>query len=183
MSELIKLHDLTFEPYMDAETIQKKVVELGVQLSQDFAGKRPLFLAILNGAFIFAADLVRACELEHEISFIKLSSYEGVASSGKVVTQLGLQENVKDRDLILVEDIVDTGKTMHTFLHTLREQEPASVKLVSLLSKPDSQQYEVAIDYAGFKIPDLFVVGYGLDYDGLARNLNDIYLLKQDDQA
>lgn len=179
MSQLIKLHDLTFEPYMDAETIQQKVKELGAELTKDFKGKRPLFLAVLNGAFIFAADLVRACEFEHEISFIKLSSYEGTSTTGKVITQLGLQENVKDRDVILVEDIVDTGTTLYHYLPTLEKLNPKSVSIVTLLQKPSALRFPLKVNYVGFEIPNKFVIGYGLDYNGLGRNLKDIYQLKE----
>ena len=179
----IHVHDLDFELYLTEDIIQRRIAALALEIEQDYFGTEPLFIGVLNGAFMFVADLLRHCNLSCEITFVKLSSYDGTASTGEIKTAIGLDQEIKGRHVIVVEDIVDTGKTMHTFLHTLREQEPASVKLVSLLSKPDSQQYEVAIDYAGFKIPDLFVVGYGLDYDGLARNLNDIYLLKQDDQA
>lgn len=179
MSQLIKLHDLTFEPYMDAETIQQQVKELGARLTKDFKDKRPLFLAVLNGAFIFAADLVRACEMEHEISFIKLSSYEGTESSGKVITQLGLQEDVKNRDVILVEDIVDTGTTLYHYLPTLEKLNPKSISIVTLLQKPSALRFPLTVDYVGFEIPNKFVIGYGLDYNGIGRNLKDIYQLKE----
>lgn len=175
----IHVHDLDFEIYLTEDIIQRRIAALAWEIECDYQGRQPLFIGILNGAFVFIADMLRHCNLDCDITFVKLSSYEGTSSTGKIKTVIGLEEDLKNRDIIVVEDIVDTGKTMHTFLHDLQKSKPASVKLVSLLSKPDSLQHEVKIDYLGFEIPDLFVVGYGLDYDGLARNLKDIYQLKR----
>lgn len=179
MEKLITAHDLTFEPMIHRQVIADRVLELGLQIKKDYEGKRPLFLCVLNGAFIFAADLVRACDLECEIAFVRLSSYEGTASSGSVTTTLGINAPLEGRHLIVLEDIVDSGRTLHYFLEQLREEKPASVALAALLSKPEALQFDVHIDYVGFEIPEKFVIGYGLDYDGLCRNLADIYQLSR----
>ena len=167
MEKLITAHDLTFEPMLRREAIADRVRELGLQIKKDYEGKRPLFLCVLNGAFIFAADLVRACDLECEIAFVRLSSYEGTASSGSVSTTLGINAPLEGRHLIVLEDIVDSGRTLHYFLEQLQQEKPASVALAALLSKPEALQFDVHIDYVGFEIPEKFVIGYGLDYDGL----------------
>lgn len=180
MHKTVQVHDLSFETYIDKQTIKQRVKEMGKELSKEFKAKNPLFLAILNGAFVFAADLVRTCKFEHEISFIKLTSYEGTTSSGKVVTQIGLQENLVGRAIILVEDIVDTGTTIYHFLPTLKKLNPKSITIVSLLQKPTALKFPLKVDYVGFEIPNKFVIGYGLDYNGLGRNLKDIYQLKSD---
>ena len=178
MRKNIQLHELSFEPYIKPKAIRKRVKEIGQSLSENFYDKRPVFLAILNGSFVFAADLSRACTFDHEISFIKLTSYEGTSSTGKVITHIGLQENLEGRDVILVEDIIDTGNTIYNFLPTLKKSKPKSITIVSLLLKPDALERPLEVQYIGFKIPTKFVVGYGLDYNGLGRNLKGIYQLK-----
>lgn len=177
MPSHITAHDLTFEPYLGEAEIAQRVKALGQQIQQDYEGKRPLFLAILNGAFVFAADLVRAVGTECDVAFVRLASYEGTASTGKVSTVIGLDFEVKNRHILIVEDIVDTGRTLHHFMAELQKMEPASVALAALLYKPEALQHPVKIDYLGFEIPNKFVVGYGLDYDGLCRNLPSIYQL------
>jgi hypoxanthine phosphoribosyltransferase len=174
----IQVLDKTFEPYLKEAAIQEKITELAGQLNQDYAGKCPLFLSILNGAFLFTADLFKQITIEAEVSFIKLASYKGTSSIGNVITAIGLDINVKDRDIIILEDIIDTGKTLHHYLPQLESMQPASVKIAVLLNKKDALLYPVQIDYACFEIPNKFVVGYGLDYDGLGRNSRDIYQLK-----
>jgi hypoxanthine phosphoribosyltransferase len=174
----IQVLDKTFEPYLKEAAIQEKITELAGQLNQDYAGKRPLFLSILNGAFLFTADLFKQITIEAEVSFIKLASYKGTSSTGNVITAIGLDINVKDRHIIILEDIIDTGKTLHHYLPQLESMQPASVKIAVLLNKKDALLYPVQIDYACFEIPNKFVVGYGLDYDGLGRNSRDIYQLK-----
>jgi hypoxanthine phosphoribosyltransferase len=174
----IQVLDKTFEPYLKEAAIQEKITELAGQLNQDYAGKRPLFLSILNGSFLFTADLFKQITIEAEVSFIKLASYKGTSSTGNVITAIGLDINVKDRDIIILEDIIDTGKTLHHYLPQLESMQPASVKIAVLLNKKDALLYPVHIDYACFEIPNKFVVGYGLDYDGLGRNSRDIYQLK-----
>ena len=174
---VIKVHDKSFETYLSDETIQQKIKELALIINKDYAGKRPLFIAILNGSFMFAADLFKHLTIEAEICFIKLASYKGMKSSGKVVTSIGLEEDLFGKEVIIVEDIVDTGKTLHNFLPKLLHQQPQSLKIVALLNKPEATTYPLKLDYIGFAIPDKFVVGYGLDYDGLGRNLKEIYQL------
>ena len=174
----IQVLDKTFEPYLKEAAIQEKINELAGQLNQDYSGKRPLFLSVLNGAFLFTADLFKQITIEAEVSFIKLASYKGTSSTGNVITAIGLDINVKDRHIIILEDIIDTGKTLHHYLPQLESMQPASVKIAVLLNKKDALLYPVHIDYACFEIPNKFVVGYGLDYDGLGRNSRDIYQLK-----
>lgn len=174
----IQVLDKTFVPYLSEAAIQAKITELAGQLNQDYAGKRPLFLSILNGSFLFTADLFKQISIEAEVSFIKLASYKGTSSTGNVITAIGLDTNVKDRHIIILEDIIDTGKTLHHYLPQLESMQPASVKIAVLLDKKEALQYPVTVDYACFEIPNKFVVGYGLDYDGLGRNSKDIYQLQ-----
>jgi hypoxanthine phosphoribosyltransferase len=174
----IQVLDKTFEPYLKEAAIQEKITELAGQLNKDYEGKRPLFLSILNGSFLFTADLFKQITLEAEVSFIKLASYKGTSSTGNVITAIGLDTNVKDRHIVILEDIIDTGKTLHHYLPQLDSMQPASVKIAVLLNKKEALQYPVKVDYACFDIPNKFVVGYGLDYDGLGRNSKDIYQLK-----
>jgi hypoxanthine phosphoribosyltransferase len=174
---VVKVHDKSFETYLSEEAIQKRVKEIAEAISRDYEGKRPLFIAILNGSFMFAADLFKNLQTEAELCFIKLASYKGMKSSGKVVTSIGLEEDLFGKDVIIVEDIVDTGKTLHNFLPQLLHQQPRSLKIAALLHKSEATEYPLTIDYTGFDIPNKFVVGYGLDYDGLGRNLKEIYQL------
>ena len=174
---VIKVHDKVFETFLSEETIQKRVKELAAAINNDYKGKRPLFIAILNGAFMFASDLFKNLDIDAEICFIKLISYQGTKSSGRIVTSIGLMEDVHGKDVVLIEDIVDTGKTLNDFLPNLKHQQPASLKIAALLHKPTATEYPLTIDYLAFSIPNKFVVGYGLDYDGLGRNLKEIYQL------
>lgn len=173
----VKLHDKTFDTYLASDTIQEKIQELAGMINKDYEGKKPLFIAILNGSFMFAADLFKYLTIEAEISFIKLASYRGMKSTGNVITAIGLDEDLFGRDVIILEDIVDTGKTLHAFLPQLQHQHPNSLKIVALLHKSEATKFPLTVDYVGFDIPDKFVVGYGLDYDGLGRNLKEIYQL------
>jgi hypoxanthine phosphoribosyltransferase len=173
----IKVHDKSFETYLSEETILQRVKEIAATISKDYAGKRPLFIAILNGSFMFAADLFKQLDIEAELCFIKLASYKGLKSSGNVVTSIGLEDDLFGKDVIIVEDIVDTGKTLHNFLPKLRHQQPKSLKIAALLHKSEATEYPLELNYIGFDIPNKFVVGYGLDYDGLGRNLKEIYQL------
>lgn len=173
----IRIHDKEFEPYLSAAEIETKIKQIAAQIDKDYAGKRPLFIAILNGSFIFAADLFKAITIEAEICFIKLASYKGTKSSGQVITAIGLDTELIDRHVIIIEDIVDTGKTLNEFLPQLKHQQPLSLKIAVLLHKPEATVYPLQIDYLGFSIPNKFVLGYGLDYDGLGRNIKEIYQL------
>lgn len=171
---------LTFEPYITRQKIDARVAELGKEIVRDCAGERPLFLCVLNGAFPFASDLFRACEeLDAEIAFIRLKSYEGTGSTGQVKEILGLTDNIEGRTVIVVEDIVDTGNTIQRLLSDLEKKNPAKIKVATLLFKPEALVCPVKPDYVGFSIPKKFIIGFGLDLNGLARNLNDIYILKE----
>jgi hypoxanthine phosphoribosyltransferase len=174
---ILKVHDKEFIPYITSKEIEEQVARVAKEINKDYQGKKPLFIAILNGAFIFAADLFKQINVEAEICFIKLASYKGVKSTGKVITAIGLDAELFNRDVIIVEDIVDTGKTLSQFLPQLEHQHPASLKVASLLHKPSATVHSIKIDYLGFTIPDKFVLGYGLDYDGLGRNVKEIYQL------
>ena len=174
---VIKVHDKEFKPYLGAELIDEKIVAIASRIDQDYAGKRPLFIAILNGAFMFASDLFKKISIEAEISFIKLASYKGTKSSGHVITAIGLDIDLIGRHVVIVEDIVDTGKTLSEFLPQLEHQQPASLQIAALLHKPEATVYPIEVDYLGFSVPNKFLLGYGLDYDGLGRNLPSIYQL------
>ncbi|RYZ33512.1 MAG: hypoxanthine phosphoribosyltransferase [Sphingobacteriales bacterium] len=174
---LIKVHDKSFEIYLAEEVIQQRVKELAAKINTDYQGKRPYFIAILNGSFMFAADLFKHLTIDADICFIKLASYKGMQSSGKVLTTIGLDDDLFGKDVIIVEDIVDTGKTLHHFLPRLQHQQPKSLQIATLLHKPEATEFPLTLGYIGFAIPNKFVVGYGLDYDGLGRNLKEIYQL------
>lgn len=173
----IRVHDKQFEPYISASDISGRIREVAGQLNRDYEGKKPLFVAILNGSFMFASDLFKQLSIEAEICFIKLASYKGTKSTGHVITAIGLDIDIIGRDVVIIEDIVDTGKTLSEFLPQLLHQQPASMKIVALLHKPEATVYPIKIDYLGFSIPNKFVVGYGLDYDGIGRNMKEIYKL------
>lgn len=175
--DTIRLHDKTFKPYITAEEIDLAVKRIAAEIARDHAGAKPLFIAILNGSFMFASDLFKALRMPAEICFIKLASYKGTKSTGHVITSIGLDDDVFGRDVIIIEDIVDTGKTLSQFLPQLEHQQPKSLKICSLLHKKETTVYPLDISYLGFTIPDRFVVGYGLDYDGLGRNIGEIYQL------
>lgn len=174
------MNELTFEPYLSEAVIQQRVNELGQLLYAQLSEAQPVFLVMLKGAFVFAADLIRASGLGGEIDFVRTSSYVGTVSSREIRLLLPpTPALIKNRDVILVEDIVDSGYTMQTFLPLLHDLEPKSVTLVSLLHKPDAQKVPVQIDHVGFSIPNKFVVGYGLDYNGQGRQLRGIYQLSE----
>lgn len=171
----VQLKDKTFRLSIPSEKIQQEVRRVAEQINKDLAGKEPIFLCVLNGAFMFAADLIRHVTIPCEITFVKLSSYSGVMSTGTVKEVIGLNENVEGRTIVVVEDIIDTGLTMEKIMDSLRRFHPADIKVASFLQKPEALQTEVPLDYIAIKIPNDFIVGYGLDYDGYGRNLNDIY--------
>jgi hypoxanthine phosphoribosyltransferase len=175
--EIYQVHDKQFKPYISEEEIGTCVKRLAAEIDRDYRNKQPLFIAILSGSFMFASDLFKHISIPAEICFIKLASYKGTRSTGNVITSIGLDVELHERDVVIIEDIIDTGRTLHTFLPQLEHQQPKSLKICALLHKPESMVYKVNIDYPGFTIPEKFVVGYGLDYDGLGRNLPSIYQL------
>lgn len=172
---LIQVHDKKFGPYLSENDIQQEVKKIADAINEDYAGLRPICIPILNGSFMFAADLFKNLTIDAEICFIKLASYKGTSSSGQLITAIGLDIDLIGRDIIIIEDIVDTGKTLNEFLPKLLHHQPASLKIAALLHKPEAVIYPIRIDYLGFSIPNKFVVGYGLDYDGLGRNFKEIY--------
>ena len=181
--QVIKIHDKHFEIFITREQIKARLEIVGKELTEKFAkkDKKPIFISILNGSFMWMADLVRACDFDCELAFIKISSYEKMKSSGQVKFIMGLDVNIEDYDVIIVEDIVDTGRTLKEFLPDLESKKPKSITVVTLLFKPDALQYDIPVHHVAFEIPTKFVVGYGLDYDGLGRTLPDIWQLKEDE--
>ncbi|HMT30521.1 MAG TPA: hypoxanthine phosphoribosyltransferase [Bacteroidia bacterium] len=175
----VKIKDKEFTVKIASETIQNRVKELAKEINRDYAGKKPLIIGVLNGAVLFTVDLFKCLEFECELSFIRVSSYGGgLTSSGQVSSVIGLKENIEGRDVLLVEDIVDSGETAVHLFKELQKSNPASIKMATALFKPAALKHPVRPDYVGFEVPNDFLVGYGLDYDGLGRNLNDIYVLK-----
>lgn len=168
---------LTFEPYIENQKIQARIKQLGAEISAEFKGKNPLFICVLTGAFPFAADLFRSIDIDAEITFIRLKSYEGTESTGKVKQIMGLTDDIAGRPVIIIEDIIDTGKTIHGLVETIKAKNPETLRIATLLFKPESLQEPVRPDYIGFSIPPKFIIGFGLDLDGMARNLPDIWVL------
>ena len=173
--ETIKIKDKTFKTFIPESEIQKRVAAVAERINHDMAGKNPLMLAVLNGSFIFAADLMRYLTIPCEISFVKLASYQGTTSTGKIKEVIGINESLEGRDVVIVEDIVDTGATMKRMLETLGTRNPKSLHICTLLLKPGKLQVPLDIEYAALEIPNDFIVSYGLDYDQQGRNLRDIY--------
>ncbi|MEM9672762.1 MAG: hypoxanthine phosphoribosyltransferase [Cyclobacteriaceae bacterium] len=171
----MRVKDLDFNIYLTQEKIQQELVRLAAAINQDFADKEPIFVAVLNGAFIFMADLARHVTIPSEITFVKIKSYEQLQSTGEHREFIGLEVPIRDRHVIIVEDIVDSGNTIKFLLEKFEEQYPHSISIVTLLFKPDALRHPLDLPYVGFRIPNDFVVGYGLDYDGFGRNLPDIY--------
>jgi hypoxanthine phosphoribosyltransferase len=178
MKEAVIL-DKKFRELISGKEISRRVDELAKEINRDFEGKEVVFLGILNGAFLFAADLFKRINLKARISFVKLASYEGTKSSGSVKELIGWNEDIKDMQIIIIEDIVDTGHTLELIMGELKVRKVAGIKTVTLLFKPGAYKKKMPIDYIGFKIPNDFVVGYGLDYDGYGRNLPSVYTLVQ----
>jgi hypoxanthine phosphoribosyltransferase len=173
--ESIQIHNKSFRLYIRAEEIKTAVKAVAKRINTDLKGKKPLFLAVLNGSFIYAGDLLRELGMECEISFVKLASYEGVSSTGKVKELIGLDRDIRGRTIVVIEDIVDTGVTLETLYHQLNMGGPAEIRTTALLFKPDAYTKQIKVDYPAIEVPNDFLVGYGLDYDGLGRNLGDIY--------
>ena len=174
---IVKIKDKTFETSISEADIKTRIKEVAARINKDMADKNPLFLGVLNGAFIFAADLMREVTIPCEISFVKLASYQGITSTGKVHEVLGINEDLTGRHIVVVEDIVDTGRTMKQMIESLGTRNPASVSICSLFVKPDKLEEDIDIKYPCFSIPNDFIVGYGLDYDQQGRNLKEIYTL------
>lgn len=173
----VTLKDKTFVPYITSDKIQESVRQMSKKINADLAEDTPLFLVVLNGSFMFAADLLKEVTIPCEISFIKLASYHGTNSTGTVTEMIGLTEEIKGRTVVIVEDIVDTGVTIEKLVALLTKKEVKQIKVASFLLKPDAYTKDIKVDYVGMEIPNDFVVGYGLDYDGLGRNMKDIFVL------
>ncbi|MBK7147490.1 MAG: hypoxanthine phosphoribosyltransferase [Bacteroidetes bacterium] len=175
MEKQVRLKDKTFRLYKSETEIISAIRNIANQINDDYIGKRPLLVPVLNGSFMFASDLMKELKLDCELSFVKAVSYVGTESSGKLHTLIGLNENVEGRHVIILEDIVDSGHTLSRIIPSITQHQPASLKVASLLFKPHALKVDLTIDYVGIEIPNEFIVGYGLDYDGLGRNLRDIY--------
>ncbi|MBU3808112.1 MAG: hypoxanthine phosphoribosyltransferase [Candidatus Phocaeicola faecipullorum] len=171
----IQIKDKSFTTFITEDKILKEVSRVADEINRDLAGTEPLFLSVLNGSFMFTADLMKRINIPCEISFVKLASYQGTSSTGKIKELVGLNENIEGRTVVIVEDIVDTGFTMKGLVETLRSKNPKDIRIATLLVKPDKLQVKLDIDYVAMNIPNDFIVGYGLDYDGKGRNYRDIY--------
>lgn len=175
---MVKLHDLEFEPYISEEEITRVIEEISVKLNKDFRDKKPVFLGVLNGSFMFASEIIKRFNGDCEISFVKMGSYEGTETTGNVKTLLGLNQELKGRQVILLEDIVDTGNTLVEIDQILKKAEVQDYKVVTLFYKPEAYKKDIPVQYIGMEIPNEFIVGFGLDYDGLGRNLTQVYKRK-----
>ena len=176
--KLVKVLDKEFSLFIESDSILANVAKVAEKINTDLKGKNPLFLVVLNGAFMFASDLFKMLTIDCEISFVKLASYSGTESTGTVKHLIGLNEDIKGRTIVVVEDIVDTGITIEHMLEELQKYEPADIRIATMLLKPDKFTKGIKLDYVGMEIPNDFIIGYGLDYDGYARNLPHIYTLK-----
>lgn len=177
----MKLWGKVFEPFLSEDLLQEKIVMMAAEINMDYQDKEIHFISILNGAFIFSSDLFKNINIPCYMHFLKVRSYEGTQSTGAVSNIIGLTEPLENKHVIILEDIVDTGATMQHVYKEVAKMNPASIKVASLLLKPEAYKGQINIDYLCFSIPSKFVVGYGLDYDGLGRNLKDIYQLKNGD--
>lgn len=173
--DTIQIKDKHFKPFIKEEQILKEVSRVACEISHDLSEEHPIFISVLNGSFMFAADLMKFMDIPCEISFVKLASYAGTSSTGKVKELVGLTDDIAGRTVVIVEDIVDTGFTMQHLLETLQAYHPKDIRIATLLLKPDKLQIDLDIRYVAMRIPNDFIVGYGLDYDGLGRNYRDIY--------
>lgn len=175
----VKIIDKEFDLFIPSEEIQQAIKKISNRINEELKDENPLFIAVLNGAFMFAADLMRYVSVPCEITFVRLASYQGISSTENVKQVLGLNESIEGRTIVIVEDIVDTGNTMESLLTQLNLAKPKQIKIATLLFKPDALVKPIDLDYVALEIPSDFIVGYGLDYDGYGRNLNDIYKLKE----
>ncbi len=181
MDKLLTVDGLTFQPFITSEEIRKQVKRVADELREDLKGRAPIFICVLNGAFMFAADLIREVAInDAHINFVRYSSYEGTSSTGKVKELMGLNEDIEGRDVVIIEDIVDTGLTASMMVADLRKRNPRSIRFATLLHKPASSKTGFKPDYVAFEIEPKFIIGYGLDLDGKVRNLKDIYVIKED---
>lgn len=175
MEKVITVKDKQFEIFINQADVELNIGKIAAQMNVDLDGKHPIFVAVLNGAFMFASELMKEVSIPSEITFVRLASYEGTRSTNKVEEVLGLNESIKDRTVVVLEDIVDTGNTMISLINELSKHEPKEIKIATLLLKPDALQHPIRPDYVALEIPSDFILGYGLDYDGYGRNLKDIY--------
>jgi len=173
----VTLKDKTFVPYISSDKISERVNQIAQKINSDLLNDMPLFLVVLNGSFMFASDLLKEINIPCELSFIKLASYHGTTSTGVVTEMIGLTEEIKGRTVVIVEDIVDTGVTLEKLVTLLIKKEVKQIKVATFLLKPDAYKKDIKVDYVGMEIPNDFVVGYGLDYDGLGRNMKEVYVL------
>lgn len=177
MEQIIKLHDKQFKPFIDSSRIQEAILALANKINQDYKDKQPLFIGVLNGSFLFVADLVREFNGNCDVSFMKMASYEGTSTTGVVNELIGLNEEITGRHVIVLEDIVDTGNTLVKLFQELEKQNPESLEIATLLFKPKAYQKDIPVKYVAMEVGNEFLVGYGLDYDGLGRNLKDIFII------
>lgn len=171
----VKVLDKEFEMAISSAQIDEAIKGMALRMNKDLRNKKVIFLGILNGSFVFAADLFRKIDFDCQITFLKLASYQGTSSSGKIQRLIGMNEDIKDHTVIILEDIVDTGHTLDNIIKQLKGYEPAEIKIATLLYKPDAYQHDLELDYVGLEIPNDFIIGYGLDYNGYGRNLKQIY--------
>ncbi|MDT0689208.1 hypoxanthine phosphoribosyltransferase [Salegentibacter sp. F188] len=176
---MIQLHDLQFEPYISEEEIEGAVAKIANRLNEDYKNQNPIFIGVLNGSFMFASEVIKRFEGDCEVSFVKMGSYEGTSTTGTVKTLVGLNQKVEVRKVVILEDIVDTGNTLEEINKILEAEDVADYKVATLFFKPEAYKKSLHIEYIGIEIPDKFIVGYGLDYDGLGRNLRQVYKRKE----
>ncbi|MDD2475308.1 MAG: hypoxanthine phosphoribosyltransferase [Dysgonamonadaceae bacterium] len=174
----VRILDKDFELFIEADTIQESIKRLAVNINNDLKGKNPIFIAVLNGSFMFAGDLMKHVNIPSEITFVRIASYKGISSTLDLKEVLGLNEDIKDRTVVIVEDIVDTGHTIEKLISQFEVLEPKEIKIATLLFKPKALIKDIKPDYVALEIPNDFIVGFGLDYDGFGRNLQDIYKIK-----
>ena len=177
MAEGIQIHGKKFKKFISSDKIRKAVAKMAKQINRDFKKERPIFISVLNGSFLFTADLLKQIDLECEVTFVKLASYKGVISTGTINTLIGVNEDLRGRSVIILEDIVDSGNTISKLVPELKGYDPKAIKIATLFFKPDAYKKKIKIDYIGMSVPNDFIVGYGLDFNGLGRNLQDIYIL------
>mgnify|MGYP001369861862 FL=1 len=175
----VRLKDKSFQLFIDSKELNDSIESLSNKINQDYSDREPIFLCVLNGAFVFAAELIKRFNHECQVSFVKLSSYQGVQSSGTINSLIGLNEDIKEKDVIIVEDIVDTGQTIANIVENILNKNPRSIEVATLLYKPKSYQKQIPIKYRAIEIGNDFIVGFGLDYNGLGRNLEEIYIIEK----